>query len=45
MDYNFAKRLKTLKALTPYQFTCTARQKNPERFTLSPIHHTPGLNN
>ena len=28
--YNFARRLKTLKGLTPYEFTCT---KEPERST------------
>jgi transposase InsO family protein len=44
MAYNFAKRLKTLKGLTPYQFICAAWQKDPDRFTLNPIHHTLGLN-
>ena len=34
--YNFAKRLKTLKGLTPYEYICTAWTKDPERFTLNP---------
>jgi hypothetical protein len=28
--YNFAKRLKTLKGLTPYEFICKAWQTQPE---------------
>jgi transposase InsO family protein len=43
--YNFAKRLKTLKGLTPYEFICKAWTKEPERFTFNPIHQIPGLNN
>jgi transposase InsO family protein len=42
--YNFAKRLKTLKGLTPYEFICKAWTKEPERFTFNPIHQIPGLN-
>ena len=42
--YNFAKRLKTLKGLTPYEFICKAWTKEPARFTLNPIHQMPGLN-
>jgi hypothetical protein len=45
MAYNFAKRLKTLKGLTPYEYICQCWQKEPERFTVSPCHHTLGLNN
>ena len=44
MAHNFAKRLKTLKGRTPYQFICAAWQKEPDRFTLNPFHHTVGLN-
>ena len=44
MAYPFAKRLKTLKGLTPYQFLCAAWQKDTDSFTLNPIHHTPELN-
>src|SRR5271170_2804242 len=31
MAYNFAKRLRTLKGLTPCQFICAAWQKDPDR--------------
>jgi transposase InsO family protein len=44
MAYNFAKRLKTLKGLTPYQFICQQWQKTPLRFNVNPLHHTVGLN-
>jgi len=43
--YNFAKRLKTLKGLTPYEYICKTWTKEPERFTLDPLHQMPGLNN
>ena len=42
--YNFARRLKTLKGLTPYEAICKTWTKEPERFTLDPIHQMPGLN-
>jgi transposase InsO family protein len=42
--YNFAKRLKTLKGLTPYEFICNAWIKEPERFTLNPLQQMPDLN-
>ena len=42
--YNFARRLKTLKGLTPYEFIARAWTKEPERFRLDPIHQMPGLN-
>ena len=41
--YNFAKRLKTLRGLTPYEFVCASWQKEPHRFRLNPHHHTLGL--
>ncbi len=44
MAYNFAKRLKTLKGLTPFEYVCKIWTQEPQRFTLNPIHHTPGLN-
>jgi len=44
MAYNFAKRLKTLNGLTPYEYVCNIWTKEPKRFRLNPIHHTPGLN-
>ena len=42
--YNFARRLKTLKGLTPYEYICKIWSENPERFNLNPIHQMPGLN-
>jgi transposase InsO family protein len=42
--YNFARRLKTLKGLTPYEFVCKIWVSKPERFRLNPIHQMPGLN-
>ncbi|HKY82468.1 MAG TPA: IS481 family transposase, partial [Sphingobium sp.] len=41
---NFAKRLKTLKGLTPYEFICKCWTKEPERFTSNPHHQIPGPN-
>ena len=42
--YNFGRRLKTLKGLTPYEFICKRWTSEPERFKLDPIHQMPGLN-
>ena len=42
--YNFGRRLKTLKGLTPYEFICKRWTIEPEKFTVNPIHQTPGLN-
>jgi len=42
--YNFGRRLKTLKGLTPYEFICMAWQTQPERFILNPLQQMPGLN-
>jgi transposase InsO family protein len=42
--YNFAKRLKTLKGLTPYEFICRRWTENPDQFRLDPVHHKLGLN-
>ena len=42
--YNFGRRLKTLKGLTPYEFICKQWTIEPERFTANPIHQMPGLN-
>ena len=42
--YNFARRLKTLKGLTPYQAICKAWQNEPARFTSNPHHQSPGPN-
>jgi transposase InsO family protein len=43
--YNFARRLKTLKGMTPYEFICKAWTSQPERFNLNPLHKSPGPNN
>jgi transposase InsO family protein len=45
MAYNFAKRLKTLRGLTPYEYVCRIWKVEPQRFHLNPAHHTVGLNN
>jgi transposase InsO family protein len=45
LAYNFGRRLKTLKGLTPYEHICKCWTIEPERFTLNPIHQMPGLNN
>jgi transposase InsO family protein len=42
--YNFARRLKTLKGLTPYEFILKIWTKEPERFILNPLQKMPGLN-
>lgn len=41
--YNFGKRLKTLKGLTPFESICAAWTKEPNRFRLDPTQLTPGL--
>lgn len=40
--YNHARRLKTLRGLTPYEFICQAWTKEPKRFRLDPSHHISG---
>jgi transposase InsO family protein len=45
MAYNFAKRLKTLKGLTPYEYICKVWETQPELFNANPHQHTLGLNN
>ena len=42
--YNFAKRLKALRGLTPYENIIKCWQNEPERFKIDPDHHTLGLN-
>ena len=41
MAYNFARRLKTLLGLTPYEYICKTWSKEPDRFTLDPTHQMP----
>jgi transposase InsO family protein len=43
--YNFARRLKILKGLSPHEYICNAWSKEPARFILDPIQQMPGLNN
>ena len=42
--YNFARRLKALGGLTPFEAICKAWTKEPHRFSLLPDHLTSGLN-
>jgi transposase len=42
--YNYARRLKTLKGLTPYEYICKSWTSQPERFKLNLLQKMPGLN-
>lgn len=42
--YNFGRRLKALRGLTPYEFIVKCWTSESERFTLDPTHQMPGLN-
>jgi len=42
--YNYARRLKTLKGLTPYEYICKIWTKEPKKFTVNPTHQSLGLN-
>jgi transposase InsO family protein len=42
--YNFARRLKTLNGLTPYEYIFKCWTSEPVRFTIDPIHQRLGLN-
>jgi transposase InsO family protein len=42
--YNFARRLKTLRGLTPYEAICKAWAEEPSRFTHDPHHQILGPN-
>jgi transposase-like protein len=41
--YNFAKRLKALKGLTPYEFIVKQWEQEPKKFINNPIHYNMGL--
>ena len=43
LAYNHAKRLKTLRGLTPHEFVCAQWQKKPATFTRDPTQFTLGL--
>jgi transposase-like protein len=45
MVHNFAKRLKSLKGKTPWQFILSQWTNHPELFTINPNHFLLGLNN
>src|SRR5215204_644366 len=42
--YNYARRLKTLRGLTPYDFICKTWTDQPHRFRVDPTHLTLGPN-
>ena len=42
--YNYARRLKTLQGLTPFEYICKIWTSEPERFIVDPTHHTLGPN-
>ena len=41
--YNFARRLKTLSGLTPYEYIAKIWTSKPDRFIADPINQMPGL--
>ncbi|MBB4133179.1 transposase-like protein [Xanthomonas campestris] len=42
--YNYGRRLKALKGLTPYEFICKQWTSEPDLFKVDPINLMPGLN-
>jgi hypothetical protein len=40
--YNFARRRKTFKGLTPYEYISALQTKEPQPSKLNPTHLTPG---
>ncbi len=42
--YNFARRLKALGGLTPYEHICKVWTSDPQRLNVDPILQMPGLN-
>ena len=43
--YNFARKLKSLSGLTPYEYIAKIGTSEPDRFIINPIHQIPGLYN
>jgi len=41
--YNFARRLKSFKGLTPYEFICKIYQNEPHSFKTNPYQKCTGL--
>ncbi len=42
MAYNFARKLKTLKGLTPHEYICKIWANETECFIINPFQHTVG---
>jgi transposase InsO family protein len=42
--YNHARRLKTLRGLTPYEYVARIWTEDPARFKINPYRHSPGPN-
>jgi hypothetical protein len=42
--YNFARRLKTLRGLTLYEYIVKTRASGPNRFIANQVHQMPELN-
>ena len=42
--YNYARRLKALQGLTPFEYICKIWTSEPDRVTVDPTRHTPGPN-
>ena len=42
--YNFARQLKTLSGLTPYEYIVKVWTSEPDRLIVDPIDQMPGLN-
>lgn len=40
--YSYARRLKTLRGFTPYEFICKLWTDDPSRFISNPHHQSPG---
>ena len=40
--YNFARRLKSLRGLTPFEFICKTWAEQPQLFSQNPHHQLPG---
>ncbi len=40
--YNYARLLKTLRNLTPYELICKSSTEQPHRFRVDPTHLTRG---
>ncbi len=41
--YNYGRRLKTLRGVTPYEFICKSWTAEPSRFRLNPLHQMQRL--